>query len=107
MKFFIMVQSFSLCLTGYSGASRSLEKFLKMIFGWPCLALEVTFGCHYALLIGVAGFLITAAIAGHYGDATGSSFQPFLATVGTFPGALNGGLGWCSSIIISGHARIA
>jgi hypothetical protein len=48
------------------------EKCLKIIFGRPCLALEVTFGCRYAILAGVVGFLVAATIAGHYGDATGS-----------------------------------
>jgi hypothetical protein len=48
------------------------EKFLEMIFGRSCLAFEVAFGCHYALLTGVTGFLIATAIAFHYGDATES-----------------------------------
>jgi hypothetical protein len=82
------------------------EKFLEMIFGRLCVVLEVTFSCRYALLTRVTDFLIAATIADHYGYVMGLSLWPFLATLGTFPGALNGGLGWCGSVIISGHACV-
>jgi hypothetical protein len=83
------------------------EKFLEMIFGWSCLALEVAFSCRYALLTRVTDFLIATTIADHYGYVMGLSLWPFLATLGTFPDALNGGLGWCGLVIISCHACVA
>jgi hypothetical protein len=72
-----------------------------MIFGRSGLALEVAFNSHYALLIGVAGSLIAAAIAGYYGHAIGSPLVPLLATLSAFPGALDSGLGGCGSATIS------
>jgi hypothetical protein len=44
------------------------EKFLETIFGWPSLALKVTFSSRDSLLTRVTGFLIAGAIAGYYGD---------------------------------------
>jgi hypothetical protein len=60
------------------------EKFLKMIFGRLSLALEVTFGSCHTLLTGITGFLITDAIAGFYGDATGHHSCPFLPHLAPF-----------------------
>jgi hypothetical protein len=60
------------------------EKFFKMIFGRLSLALEVMFGSCHALLTGITGFLITDAIAGFYGDATGHHFCPFLPHLAPF-----------------------
>jgi hypothetical protein len=83
------------------------EKFLKMIFGRPCLALEVTFSCHDTLLARVAGFLIAATVISYNGDAMGSSLLPFLTTLGALAGTLNGGLGWFGSATISGRVCVA
>jgi hypothetical protein len=83
------------------------EKLLKMIFWRPSLALDVAFSSRYTLLAGVASSLITAAIAGYYGDAMGSPLLHFLTTLSAFPSALDGGLGGCSSATINGHIRAA
>jgi hypothetical protein len=107
MKFFIMVQSLSLCLIGYEWCAGRFKKFLKMIFGWPRLVLEVMFGSRYTLLTRVAGFLIATTVAGYYGDTTGLPLLPFLATLGTFRSTLNGGLGWCGSATAGGHFCVA
>jgi hypothetical protein len=72
-----------------------------MIFGRPRLVIEVMLGSRYALLSRVTGFLIATAITGYYGDPMRSSLLPFLAAYGTFPSALNDGLGWCSSATTS------
>jgi hypothetical protein len=60
------------------------KKYLKMIFGWPCLVLEVPFGSCYALLIGVTSFLVTVAVTGYNDDMMGSPLLPFLAAHGAF-----------------------
>jgi hypothetical protein len=54
-----------------------IEKFLKMIFGWSCLALEVACSCCYTLLAGVTDFLITPGVVSYYGDTMGSLLLPF------------------------------
>jgi hypothetical protein len=82
------------------------EKFLEDIFLWPHLGPEVAFSSRYALLARVTDFFITTVVAGYYGGAMGLLLLPFLATLGTFPGALNG-LGWCNSATSSGHIRVA
>jgi hypothetical protein len=83
------------------------EKFLKMIFGQLCLALEVTFSYCDTLLAKVAGFLVAPTVISYYGDAMGSLLLPFLTTLGAFAGTLNGGLGWFGSTTISGRVCVA
>jgi hypothetical protein len=78
-----------------------------MIFGQPRLVLEVTFGSRYALLSRVTGFLVATAITGYYGDPMRSPLLPFLAACGTFPSALNGGLGWCGSATTSSYFNVS
>jgi hypothetical protein len=48
------------------------KELLEVVFGRLILSLEVTFGSRYEPVVGVVGFLIVVAIAGHYGNATGS-----------------------------------
>jgi hypothetical protein len=103
MNFFIMVQSLSLCLKGYKWCR---QVAWRSFFGWSRLAHEVMFGVHYAILAGVTGFLIAAAIVSYYDDMMGSPRVPFLAALGAFLGTLNGGLGWCGSATISGRVRV-
>jgi hypothetical protein len=83
------------------------EKFLEMIFGLLSLALEVMLGSHYALLFGVADFLIVDAVAGYYGDVMALSLLPLLATLSTFPGAHGSGLGGYGSATIIGRFHVA
>jgi hypothetical protein len=83
------------------------EKFLKMIFGWPCLTFEVTFGYRYTLFTKVAGSLTVAAVAGYYNNVMGSLLLPFLATLDAFSITLNGGLGWYGSATTSSRFRVA
>jgi hypothetical protein len=83
------------------------EKFLEMIIGRPSLALEVTLGSRYALLIGVVGCLVAATIASYYGDVMGSPLLPLLAALSSIPGAFDGGLGGCGSATFSGRFCIA
>jgi hypothetical protein len=64
-------------------ASR-FKKFLKMIFGWLSLSLEVMLSNCYTLLVRVTGFLVAAAAAGRYGDAMGSSLCSFLPPLTPF-----------------------
>jgi hypothetical protein len=68
------------------------KKFHKVVFGWPCLLLKVTFASCYEPLIGVVSFLTAVAVASHYGIATGSMLLSLLATRSAFPGAFDGGL---------------
>jgi hypothetical protein len=86
------------------------KKFLKIIFGQQHLAFEVAFGRCYTLLAWVTGSLIIVtidAIAGYYDDVMGSSLLPFVAAIGAFPSALNGGLGWYGSATTGGCFRVA
>jgi hypothetical protein len=64
-------------------------------------------GHHYPLLTGVAGLPVITAIAGYYSNAMGLPLLPFLAVIGAFPSALNGGLGWCGSATAGGRFRVA
>jgi hypothetical protein len=54
------------------------KKFVEVVFGRTSLQLEVTFDSHYEPLAGVVSFIATIAVAGHYGNATGWRFCPFL-----------------------------
>jgi hypothetical protein len=83
------------------------EKFLEMMFGRPHLALELVFGSRYALLAGVTGFFVIAAIAFYYSDTLGSPLLPFLDTLGAFPSSLDGALCCCSSATSGGCFRVA
>jgi hypothetical protein len=78
-----------------NGVDRSLRIVLLLVH-------EVAFYSRYTLLTEIASFLVAAAVAGLYGNATGSLLLPFLAARSAFPGTLNGGLGGCGSAIISG-----
>jgi hypothetical protein len=71
------------------------KKLLKEIFGPPILSLEVVFGSRHELLVGVAGFLIAIAVAGHYDNAMGSVLLSLLDALRAFLGAFDGGLGGC------------
>jgi hypothetical protein len=55
--------------------------FFEVVFGWPSLALEVTFNSPYELLAGVVGFLIAVAVVGHYDNMMGSALLHLLATL--------------------------
>jgi hypothetical protein len=50
------------------------EKFLKMVFRLPCLALEVVLSDRDILLLGVVRFLVVVAAAGSNYDPLGASF---------------------------------
>jgi hypothetical protein len=69
------------------------KKFLEVIFGRPCLSLEVVFGSCHKIPAGVTGFLITVAVAGHYDSTMGSALLSLLATLSIFPGTFDGILG--------------
>jgi hypothetical protein len=86
---------------------RHFEKFLKMIFGHPSLAIEVMFGSRYTLLNRVVGSLVATAIAGYYGDVMGSPLLPLLAALSAIPSTLDSGLGGCSSATISSCFSVA
>jgi hypothetical protein len=83
------------------------KKFLKVVFGWPSLSLEITFGSRYEPLTGVVGFLTAVVIADHYGDATGSLLLSLLATLSVFHGAFDGNHGGRSPATASGCSRIS
>jgi hypothetical protein len=107
MDFFIMVQSLSLCLIGY-GVMRTgrFKKFPEVVFGQPSLPLEVTFDSRYEPLTGAVDFLTAVAVAGQYGNATGSALLSLLATHTAFPSAFDGGLGGHDSASVGGRSRV-
>jgi hypothetical protein len=77
------------------------KKFLELVFGWPSLPLEVTFGSRCKPLAGVIGLLaiVVVAVASHHGTMMGSALLPLLAALSAFPGAFDGGLsGHCPAI---------
>jgi hypothetical protein len=82
------------------------KKFLEVVFGRPSLPLEFAFGSRYEPLAGVVGFHTIVAVVGHYGDAMGSTLLTLLASLSTFPGAFDGGLGRHGSATSSDHFRV-
>jgi hypothetical protein len=78
------------------------KKFLEVVFGRPCLPLEVAIGSHYELLTGVVGSLI----AGHYGNTTVSTLLPLFAALSAFPGSFHGGLGGHGLTTIGGSSHV-
>jgi hypothetical protein len=83
------------------------EKFLEMLFGRLSLALEVMFDSRHTVLIGVTGSLVATAVVSYHGEAMGLPHLSLLATLSTFPSALDGGLGGCDSTTISDRFRVA
>jgi hypothetical protein len=69
-----------------------------MVLWLPHLVLENTLCGHDILFAGVISFLIIATIVGRDSDELGVLLLPFLATLGAFPSALDGGFGWCYSV---------
>jgi hypothetical protein len=82
------------------------KKFLKVVFGRSSLPLEVMFDGRYELLTGVVGSLIAVVVIGHYGNAMGSALLPLFATLSTFPGAFDGGLGGHGSTTVGDLSRV-
>jgi hypothetical protein len=82
------------------------KKFLKVVFGRSSLPLEVVFDGRYELLAGVVGSLIAVVVIGHYGNAMGSALLPLFATLSTFPGAFDGGLGGRGSTTVGDLSRV-
>jgi hypothetical protein len=82
------------------------KKFLEVVFGWPSLPLEVTFGSHYEPLVGAVSFLTAVVIASRYGNAMESALFPLLATLRVFPNAFDGGLGGSSPAAAGGRSRV-
>jgi hypothetical protein len=78
-----------------------LKKFHEVIFGRPCLLLEVVYGSCHVLLTGVTGFHIAVAIACHYCNVMGSALLSLLAALSAFPGTFDGGLGGCGMLVYS------
>jgi hypothetical protein len=81
----------------------SFEKFLKMVLGLPCLALEVTLGGHDVLLTGLVHFFVIAVIAGSDYDV---SWAPLLLLLAALLRALGGSFGWCYKAAADGHFHI-
>jgi hypothetical protein len=82
------------------------KKFLEVIFGRLSLSLEMAFDSRYELLAGITGFLIVITIMGHHCNAIGSALLSLLATLSTFPGAFDGGIGGCSTAIVGSRSHI-
>jgi hypothetical protein len=78
-----------------------------MVFWRPGLAHEIAFSSCYVLLAGVVAPLVTATVAGYYGNDIGSPLLPLLSALSACPGALGGGLGGCGSVTISSRCCIA
>jgi hypothetical protein len=64
-----------------------------VVFGRLSLLLEVAFDSHYKLITRVIGSLIAVVVAGHHGNAIGSTLLPLLAAFSAFSGAFGSGLG--------------
>jgi hypothetical protein len=84
----------------------SFEKFLKMVLGLPCLALEVTLGGHDVLLTGLVHFFVIAVIAGSDYDVSWAPLLLLLAALGALLRALGGSFGWCCKAAAGGHFHI-
>jgi hypothetical protein len=78
------------------------KEFLKVVFGHLSLSLEVTFGIGYELLTGVVSSLIVVAVAGHYGNVTGSALLPLFVALNAFDGGFRG----CGLTTIGGRCCI-
>jgi hypothetical protein len=83
------------------------EKFLKMVLRIPRQALEVRHDSHEILLSRVASFLVVAIVARRDSDALGAPLLPLLAALGAFPRTIDGGFGWCCSIVDGGCFHVA
>jgi hypothetical protein len=83
------------------------KKFHQVVFGRPSLPLEVTFGSCYEPLAGAVGFHTAVAIAGQYGNASGSALLPLRATLSAFPGAFVSGIGGRSPATASDCSRVS
>jgi hypothetical protein len=83
------------------------EKFLKMVFWLPRLALEIVLGGHDILLIGVVCFLVIIVATGSDCDPSGVSLLPLLATHNAFLSAFTDGFGRCRPATVGDHLPIA
>jgi hypothetical protein len=107
MNFFIMVQPLSLYLDRVRVMlTVHFKKFLKVVFGWASLPLEVVLGSCYEPLTGTLGFLTAFAVAIHYGNKMGSALLPLLATLSAFPSTFDGGLGERGPTIVGGRSHV-
>jgi hypothetical protein len=82
------------------------KKFLKVVFGWASLPLEVVLGSYYEPFTGALGFLTAVVVAIHYGNKTGSALLPLLATLSAFPSTFDGGLGERSPTIAGSRSHV-
>jgi hypothetical protein len=83
------------------------KNYLEVVLGRPSLSLEVAFNSRYEPLTGAIGSLTAVAVAGYYGNVTGSQFLPLLATLSAFPAAFDGALCSCGPATTGGCSRIS
>jgi hypothetical protein len=83
------------------------KNFLEVVLGQLSHSLEVAFSSRYEPLTGAIGSLTAVAVAGYYGNVTGSLFLPLLATLSAFPAAFDGALCACGPATAGGRSRIS
>jgi hypothetical protein len=78
------------------------KNLLEEAFGWPCASIEIVFGHHHELLVGVINFFPNAAIARPSGEVVWAAVLPLLLSFRVLSGTSGGDLGRCGPAINDG-----